>query len=301
MDALAQRLGTASHPSDETVRARLVAQGYDRVAQVFKPGARPTARELANMAERCTAEARAFAKEPHSPFEIAASGGNLVQATRALHEASFLLKIASHVETTPDSTHAFAARARSLYAEAGHAEPHVPETSTFSSRDRRLLAVIDGLRERGYTVDIRRTESDAFFRPPLHEERHVAVRYARLEDGRPGFAAEDVLRHELQHLYDWAHGKLGEVAVEADVARHEIRAHYAATRNVQTAVALTRELYPFTSPYMDNLRAEVIAERRAAGRPIDSAAVDRDVFSRALRWKGSTPPQPGPLQGGPSH
>lgn len=295
LDHVARTLG-AGKP-DAAMHATLVTRGYERVARELG-GARPAPRALTDTATRWVAEARALASEPSSAFEVAAAGGNRVQAARSLREASLLLRVASHLETEPSARRDLVARASALDAEAGAPPAPAAAPSGFSSRDRRLLQTVEDLRALGYTVDIRRSPTDAFFQPPTDGSRRLVVRYTRIEDPNVASAPEDVLRHELQHLHDWARGKLGTVAVEADVARQEIRANYAGTRDVAKAVSQTRENYKFTAPYLDGLRADVLAERRAAGRPLDDASVDREVFRRSVRWNGWTPQAEAPL-GGP--
>jgi hypothetical protein len=171
------------------------------------------------------------------------------------------------------------------------------DTKVLSSRDRRLLQALVELKRRGYDVAVDRASdpSQFHFVPPENGEKQLAIGYGSGDGLHVPASADEVLRHEVQHLYDWSQGLLGKVseATAKSETRAELRANYAATKDVGKAVAMTRALHPATAQEIDGLRAQLEGEGRGGN-------IDRAVFARAMRsWRelrGAADPGP---EGGP--
>jgi hypothetical protein len=245
---------------------------------------------------------RGWQKAPTTPFEQAVlQVSGRPSWLGALGQAAGRLEMAAGLEPNAETRQELLARSKAL---AGEMEAAVDprgkapavDASAFSSRDRRLLRALAELRRRGYDVVVDRASdpSQYSFVPPEDGGKVASVAYGAGVVGVPA-SAEEVLRHEVQHLYDWSQGKLGKVgeATAKSETRAELRANYAATRDVTKAIAMTRALHAATAEELDGLRAQIEGEGRGGD-------VDHQVFTRAMRsWRelrGSADPGP---EGGP--
>lgn len=258
---------------------------------------------LSRVADAFVEDVRVWQKEPVTPFEQAVLQIRGAPGWHgALGQATFRLRMAADLEPDPARKSELFARSKVLEGEMFPVAVAKPvDTSSFSSRDRRLLQALVQLKERGYDLAIDRASepSEFHFLPPSDGQKVLTVGYGRGDGLRVPAAADDVLRHELQHLYDWSQGKLKPLgqSTAADHTRAELRANYAATKDVSKAIAMTRVLHPATALEIDGLRAQIEGEWKAAGR---GGNLDRAVFARSMRsWRevrGGADPGP---EGGP--
>jgi hypothetical protein len=260
------------------------------------------------LGERALADVQTWQNERLSPFQQAVLhlGGKPSWAEK-LGAAAAHLQAAAQLEPEPIPKNELKQRGSSLKQRVRAARATGVarvDTSALSSRERRLLQALAEVKRRGYALDIARDDelgSSHFVTPGL--DRRIEVRFGVLDYEGVVETADDVLRHELQHFYDWAQGK--EVALARDdsktavlhTLRSEVRANFAASNDSGKALSHTRVLYAETAETLDSLHAEVQAERAASGR---AGPVDRAVFSRLMRrWRElRVHADPGP-EGGP--
>lgn len=280
-------------PPTRMLAAELTSQKYwflpKALEKIDRGSPRPHTAVLQEAAEECLAELRS------SPFAVTAMGGK----RRWLLEASILLETASRLAPDATGRTELTARADALVAE-DVADAASPAAAPLASRDRRLLETVESLRARGWTVDIERAAPEDGSSVQFREDtRRVTVRFTRQGNLVVRSSADEMLRHELQHLHDFARGRLGALDGEQrseTVARREIRANFAATRDGAKAVATTDAYYgPMMGPYIRRLREDVRKERLASEGPTDDGSIDAEVFRRAVRWRGWTPQETIPL------
>ncbi len=258
---------------------------------------------LARVADAFVSDVRGWQKEPLAPFEQAVLQIRGAPSwAGALGQAAMRLEMAAGLEPDPARKQELLARSKVLEGEVASAlappvKPPVVDIRALSSRDRRLLQALVELKRRGYDVAIDRASDPGqfYFVPPEDGEKQLAIGYGSGDGLHVPASADEVLRHEVQHLYDWSQGKLGKrsEATARSEARAELRANYAATKDVSKAIAMTRALHPATAQEIDGLRAQIEAE---GGR----ADLDRAVFARSMKaWRelrGTADPGP---EGGP--
>jgi hypothetical protein len=241
------------------------------------------------LGEQALEVVRSWEKEDVSPFERAVLGAaGRPGHHRALEEVASHLQSAADLEVDPPRREALLAQVVDLRRESSavlNTKMRGPDTTRLSSRERRMVNALVELSNRGYSLDIQRvTEGgESHFLRPSGESKSIVVRYGEL-DSSVAVSAEEVLGHELQHFFDWAQGKAlprsGPLSA-AITTRSEVRANYAATRDVGKALANTGLLYRKTAAArIDASRTEVTAELGPDATP---QAVDRATFSRLMR------------------